>query len=120
MNVVSESAHDAQFPEVRDLGLPQDSYLLAITGLTRNVNVSKQIGQGVLVAALTLGTITMWEADTAAVQFALIDVRTGRIVWANQIVAQKGSPDFIGKEVPKLFATMPAYGTSGAKPNPKS
>lgn len=111
-NPVSKSAHDALFPEVRDLGLPKDSYVLAITGLTRNVNVSKQIGQGVIVAAATLGTITMWEADTAVIKFALIDVRTGKIVWANQIAAQSGSPEFIEKQVSKLFATMPAYGVT--------
>ena len=112
VNPVSQAAHDAQFSEVRDLGLPLDSYVLAITGHTRNVTVSKQIGQGMLVAAVTLGTITMWEADSATIQFTLIDVKTGRIAWANQIVAQRGSPDFIEKQVANIFATMPAYGTT--------
>lgn len=113
LNVVSKAAHDAQFSEVRDLDVPRDSYVLAVSGFTRNVNMSKQIGQGVLVAAVSLGTITMWEPDTAAIQAALIDVRTGKIVWANQVVAQKGSPDFIRNEVSKLFAKMPAYGSTG-------
>ena len=110
-SMLSKETKKSNFPEVENLGLPKNSYLLAVSGLTRNVNTSKQIAQGALIAVASLGTVVMWEADTAAIQVALIDVNTGKIVWANQVTAALGDPNFIQKQMGKLFETMPAYGS---------
>lgn len=59
LHLLHKNATKSRFPEVKDLGLPKDSYLLVISGLTRNVNTGKQIGQA-----------------------AVIDVNTQKIVWA--------------------------------------
>lgn len=111
-SVLSKETKKSHFPEVKNLGLSKNSYILAVSGLTRNVNTSKQIAQGALIAAVSLGTVVAWEADTAAIQVALIDVNTGKIVWANQVTAALGDPNFIQTQMGQLFETMPAYGSN--------
>ena len=113
LNLLSKQAREATFPEVRDLAIPADRYLVVISGFSRNVNTGKQVGQAFLVAAVTLGTIVTWEPDTAIIQVALIDPRTQKIVWANQQAGGKGKDASINKSIAKLFKSLPAYGTSG-------
>jgi hypothetical protein len=49
------------------------------------------------------------------IQVALIDVNTGKIVWANEVIAQVGDPHFIQKQMTKLFEKMPPYGSVKTK-----
>jgi hypothetical protein len=114
-SVLSTEAPKTHFPEIKDLGIPKNHYILVVSGLTRNVNASKQIAQGALIAAVSLGTFVAWESDTAKIQVALIDVNTGKIVWANEVIAQAGDPHFIQKKMTKLFEKMPPYGSVKTK-----
>jgi len=111
LNLLSKKAKESTFPEVRDLGVPTDRYLVVVSGLSRNVNAGKQIGQGLLIAAVTLGTVVAWEPDTAVIQVALIDPATQKIVWANQSPGGKGKSESVRKDLAKLFETLPAYGS---------
>ena len=113
LNLLSKSTRDATFPEVKDLGVPNDRYLVVVSGLSRNVNTGKQVGQALLLAAVSFGTVVAWEPDAAVMQVALIDPRTQKIVWANQIQGGKGKEKSINKSIAKLFKTLPAYGTGG-------
>lgn len=112
LNLLSKSAKEAVFPEVKDLGVPTDRYLVVVSGLSRNVNTSKQVGQALLLAAVSLGTVVAWEPDSALIQVALIDPVSGKIVWANQSQGGGGKKtESVEKDLTKLFEDLPVYGS---------
>lgn len=113
LNLLSKSAQETTFPEVKDLGIPSDRYLVVVSGIARNVNASKQVGQALLLAAISLGTVVAWESDSAMIQVALIDPRTQKIAWANQTPGGGGKKESVDKTIAKLFKSLPAYGTRG-------
>lgn len=112
LNLLSKQATEATFPEVKDMGLPSNQYLCVVSGLGRNVHAGKQIGQALLTAALTLGYFSAAEPDIGLLQIAVIDPRTQKIVWANQVLASS-NPDAIAEAAEKLMVDFPNINSTG-------
>jgi hypothetical protein len=111
-HLIAKSSAQMTFPESAQLGIPSGQYLVAVSGLARNVNTSKQVGQAFLLAAVSLGTVVAWEPDVAMIQVAIIDPKTQRIVWANQINGKVQSSEDALKNINKLFSKLPTYGST--------
>ncbi|WP_143184508.1 hypothetical protein [Rubritalea squalenifaciens] len=103
----SKKLKDVDYPEIKNLGLPQNQYILLIHGFSRNVNTGKQLGQAAIVAVATMGTFVMWEPDISFVQVAIIDPQTSKVVWANDGKIGKS----VEQDVAKIFQPLPVFGT---------
>ena len=76
----------------------------------RSVDFSKQMGQALLSAVLTLGTYSISQVSYTDGALAILDTKTGKIIWSDRKYAQggSGSPGAMKAHIHQMVKRIPA------------
>ena len=118
LTLSNQKAKKVVFPEVDLLQIPKGQYVVLVSALARNVNLSKQLAQGLTTAVLYLGQSADYQKDVAEIRIVVIDPTTRTPVWRSEIKGEVRNEEEARREIGKLFKDFPPYkGNAAGSPD---